>query len=84
MEYSVIVWNKFEMGTMEDYHGLYLKCNILLSADVFEKLRNKSLKNYELCPTHFLRAPGISWDAVLKMINFELKLITDPEMLYSL
>ena len=31
------------MKTMGDYHDLYLKCDVLLSADVFEKFRNTSL-----------------------------------------
>ena len=29
------VWNKFGMKTMKDYHDLYLKCEVLLLADVF-------------------------------------------------
>ena len=36
---------KFEMKTMKDYHNMYLKCDLLLLADVFEKFRNNSLKN---------------------------------------
>ena len=32
------------MKTMKDYHDLYLKCDVLLLADVFEKFRNSSLK----------------------------------------
>ena len=50
------VWNKFEMKTMKDYHNLYLKCDVLLLADVFEKIRSNSLKNYGLCPSHCLSA----------------------------
>ena len=42
------VWNKFEMKTMKDYHDLYLKCDVLLSVDVFQKFRNNGLKNYGL------------------------------------
>ena len=34
------------MKTMKNYHNLYLKCDVLSEADVFEKFRNNSLKNY--------------------------------------
>ena len=44
------------MKTIKDYHDLYLKCDILLLADEFEKFRNRYLKNYGLCPSHFLSA----------------------------
>ena len=66
------------MKTMKDYHEFYLKCNVFLLADVFEKFRNKSLKNYGLCPSHYLSAPGLSWDAMLKVTKIEL--IPDPDM----
>ena len=58
----------------------YLKYNVLLLADFFEKSRNNSLKNYGLCPGHFLSAPALSWDAILSMTKVELKLISDPDM----
>ena len=31
------IWNKFEMKEMKDYHDLYLKCDFLPLADIFEK-----------------------------------------------
>ena len=34
------------MKTMKNCHALYLKCDVLLLADVFEKVRNNSLKKY--------------------------------------
>ena len=40
------------METMKDYHDWYLKCDVLLLADTFEKIRNNSLKNYGLCQIH--------------------------------
>ena len=39
-----------------------------------------TLKNYELCSSHYLGAPGSSWDAMLKMTKNELELIPDPDM----
>ena len=68
------------MKTMKDYHDLNLKCNILLLADVFEKFRNNSLKNYGFCPSHYLSAPGLSWAVMIKMSKTELELIPDPDM----
>ena len=47
------------MKTMKDYHGLYLKCDVLLLADVFEKSRNYSIKNCGVCPSHDLSAPAL-------------------------
>ena len=45
------------MRTMKNYHDLYLKCDVLLLADVFEKFRTKNLKNYGLYTSHYLSAP---------------------------
>ena len=65
---------------MKDYCDLYLKCDVLLLADVFEKFRNGSLKNNGLCPSHYLSTPALSWDATLNMTKVELVLISDDEM----
>ena len=81
-EYESIlnVWNKLEMKTMKNYHNLYLNCDILSLADVFEKFRNDSIRNYGLCPSHYLSTPGLSWDAMLKITKIKLELIPDPDM----
>ena len=65
---------------MKDYHDLYLKCDVLLLADVFEKFRSKSLKNYGLCPSHYLSKPALSWYAMLNMTKVKLELIPNPGM----
>ena len=65
------------MKTMKDYHDFYLKCDVLLLADLFEKCGNNSLQNYELCPSHYLSASDISWDAMLKITKIKLEAITD-------
>ena len=45
---------------MKDYHDDYLKCDVLLLADVFENFRNYSLKNYWLFLDRYLSAPALS------------------------
>ena len=72
-EHVLKVLNTFEMKTIKDYHGLYLKCTVLLLADEFGKFRNSTLKNYVSC--QHLRAPAVSWDTLLSMIKVELELI---------
>ena len=71
------VWNKFEMKTIKDYHDLYLKCDVLLLADIFEKFRKNSSKNYGLCPSHYLSTRALSWDAMLNIKKVKLELISD-------
>ena len=68
-------WKKFEMKTMKEYHSLYLKCEILLIADIFKKFGNNCLKKYGLYPSHYLSASGLSCDAMLKMTNTKLQYI---------
>ena len=51
---------------MKNYPDLYLECDLLSLAYVFEKLISNSLKNYGLCPSHYLSTPGLSWDEMLK------------------
>ena len=52
------------MKTLEDYHNLYNQVDVLLLADVFENFRNVPLD-----PAHYFTAPGLAWDAALKVIG---------------
>ena len=75
------VWDTFQMKTMEDYHDLYLKTDVLLLADVFERFRDICLHHYKLDPAWYFTAPGLAWDACLKMTQVELELLHDQDML---
>ena len=61
------VWNKLELKRVKDYHDLYLKCDVALLVDVFEKITNRWLENYDLCPSDHLSAPALSWHAVFSI-----------------
>ena len=71
------IWDKFEMKNMGDYHDHYLKKDVLLLADVFEKFIDACLKYYGLDPCHYFSSPGLIWDAMLKMTDIELAKISD-------
>ena len=53
------VWKAFEIKDIGEYHDLYVQCDTLLLADVFENFRDKCIKIYKLDPAHFLSAPGL-------------------------
>ena len=69
------------MESLEDYHDLYNQTDVLLLADVFENFRNICCKNYKLDPVHYFTAPGLAWDAALKVTEVELELLSDMDML---
>ena len=64
----------------QPYHHLNLhisnnETHVLLLADVFENFRNICMENYKLDPAHYYTAPGLSWDACLKMINVKIRVV---------
>ena len=75
------VWETFEMKNLEDYHNLYNRVDVLLLADVFENFRDICIKNYKLDPDHYYTAPGLAWDAALKVTEVKLELLSDIDML---
>ena len=70
-------WNKFKMKNMGDYHDHYFRKDVLLLADVFEKVMKTCLKHYKFDPRHYFSSPGLSWDAMLKMTDVKLEKIPD-------
>ena len=65
---------------MGEYHDLYLGSDVLLLCDVFENFRKTCMQYYKLDPWHYFMSPGLSWDAMLKMTNVKLELMTDVDM----
>ena len=74
------VWKTFNIKTMGEYHDLYLVSDVLLLTDVFKNFRKTCMQYYKLDPCHYFTSPGLSWDAMLKMTNIKLELMTDIDM----
>ena len=59
----------------------YLKCDVLLLADVFENFRKTCFSYYGLDPANYISAPSLAWDAMLMKTNIELEQIHDVKVL---
>ena len=75
------VWKTWKMKTFKEYLELYNITDVLLLADVFENFRDICLKNYGLDPVYYYTAPGLAWDACLKMTGVNLELLSNIDML---
>ena len=75
------VWKTWNMKTFKEYLELYNITDVLLLADVFENFRDICLKNYGLDPVYYYTAPGLAWDAMLKMTKINLELLSDVDKL---
>ena len=75
------VWEEFGCKTMRGYHDLYNKCDVLQLGYVYENFRDGCMTHYKLDPTWYCTSPGLSRDAMLKMTDTELKLLSDYDMI---
>ena len=74
---AINVWKVFRIKYLGEYHDLYLKTDVLLLCDVFEKFIKTCLESYSLDPSHYFSSPGLGWDAMLKMTGIKLEKIDD-------
>lgn len=54
-----------------------MKTDILLLAEVFENFRDVCLDAHKLNPAHYVSAPELTWDAMLRFTGVTLELLTD-------
>ena len=80
-KHALKVYEALGCKTFKDYHLAYLKCDVLILADVFEKFRKTCMTYYGLDPANYLTVPGVAWDAMLLKTKVKLELITDLEVL---
>ena len=80
-QHAHTVWKEFNIESMKDYHNLYNLSDVLLLADIFENFRDICMNHYGWDPAWYYIAPGLAWDAALKITKVQLQLLSDPDML---
>ena len=77
---AINVWKIFDIQNLGGYHDLYLKTDVLLLCDVFEKFTDVCMKDYGLDPYHYFSICGLSWDSMLKFTGIKLEKINNIDI----
>ena len=78
-QHAMKIYQEFGCRNLGDYHDIFLKTDVHLLADIFEKFRNVCLNVYTLDPSHFYYAPNLNWEFMLISTNVKLGLLKDIE-----
>ena len=79
------IWEHCECRTSDDYHNLYLKTDVLLLRDVFEKFRKTCMEYYQLDAARYLTVPSLAWDAMLFYTGVKIEVLAeDKQDIYSM
>ena len=74
-----------KLTTIKDYMSIYLKCDVLIIADIIECFRNMCLSYYNLDPVYYRTSPNFLWDATIKMSRVRIELLTEEDSeIYSM
>ncbi|MGH9701657.1 MAG: DNA polymerase, partial [Candidatus Acidiferrales bacterium] len=76
------VWHLFGCKNLGEYSDLYLKSDVMLLSDVFEKFRDTCLENYKLDPCQYYTLPSFSFDCMLRVTKVNLELLTDIDTIH--
>jgi hypothetical protein len=76
-ERAQMVWDIFGCRHFGDYHDLYLMCDVLQLADVFENFRRVCIEDNEIDPCHSYTLPGYAWVCMLKRTKVKIGLMSE-------
>ena len=80
LEHVKNVCSTFKIADLGSDHDHYVGLDVSLLGDVFENLRDTTLKIDKLDPAYYFSAPGLSWQSCLKKTSVTLELLTDENM----
>ena len=74
----------FKIKTRKELTELYLKTDVVLLADVFEKFIKVSSNEFKINPLHCVSLAGYTWECGLKYIMINLQTLQDKDMILLL
>ena len=74
----------FSVKNEEELTKLYLKSDVVLLADNFEKLIKVSVKEFDIIPMYCLSLPVYTWQCALKYTNIRQQTLQDKKLISSL
>ena len=74
----------FNIKNGEELTQLYLKSDVILLADVFEKFILSSYEQFKINPLYCVSLPGYTWECGLKYTNIKLQTLQDKDMILLL
>ena len=75
------VWAVVNFRTLGEYSDYYLRTDVLLLGDAFERFKYLTMVSHKLDPCHFYTTLALTCDAVLKCIMVKLELLLDYDMI---
>ena len=75
---------KFNIKNGEELNQLYLKSDVILLADVFEKFIKISVEEYGINPLYCVSLPGYTWQCGMKYTDINLRTLQDKDMILLL
>ena len=74
------IFKEFKCKNLADLTKVYVAQDTIQLADVVDHFPDICLKNYGLDQFHYISAPSLAMDAMLKMTAVELELLTDRDV----
>ena len=74
----------FKIKTGKELTELYLKTDVVLLADVFEKFIKVSINEFKINPLYCVSLPGFTWECGLKYTGINLQTLQDKDMILML
>ena len=77
---ALTIWKVFECATIQDYMELYVTLDVVLLTAIVEFYRQSTYEHFHLDPMHYVSAPSMCFDAMLRLTGIKLDTLPSIDM----